>query len=66
MDLETAAEQTGTAPGRPRVLLVDDEDQIREILRRILRRHHDVVDRIALLASGRARQLISGVRAAHV
>jgi putative two-component system response regulator len=29
---------------RPAVLLVDDDEQIREILRRILQRHHDVTE----------------------
>lgn len=43
LDVRDAGE-TDEAGERPAVLLVDDDEQIREILRRILQRHHEVVE----------------------
>lgn len=59
MELDAiAVDHAVPAAERPTVLLVDDEEQIREILRRILRRHYEVVE-VGSVAEAR-EQLTTG------
>lgn len=72
MELDTSATATAVAAAaRPAVLLVDDEETIREILRRILRSRYDVTEVASVdaarreLASGRFGVVLCDIRMAE-